>query len=143
MSAYPRFCFPYFFFCHTNPEAQTHAHRVNTLSGHYTNGANEKVCTLTGLLWELNPGPLAPRARIIPHDQAASCRFDDVLCRRCCREHAVVCERSRRLTYTNIATQMRGLGFSNGFRSGYSSELALQSVKTDRAGNHSVFKRLR
>jgi len=55
----------------------------------------------------------------------------------------VVCERSRRLTYTNIATQMRGFVFSNGFRSGYSSELAFQSVKTDRAGNHSFFKRLR
>ena len=25
-----------------------------------------------GLLWELNPGPLAPEARIIPLDQAAS-----------------------------------------------------------------------
>ena len=24
-----------------------------------------------GLLWELNPGPLAPEARIIPLDQAA------------------------------------------------------------------------
>ena len=27
-----------------------------------------------GLLRELNPGPLAPEARIIPLDQAASCR---------------------------------------------------------------------
>ena len=26
-----------------------------------------------GLFWELNPGPLAPEARIIPLDQTASC----------------------------------------------------------------------
>ena len=29
------------------------------------------LCALRGLLWELNPGPLAPEARIIPLDQAA------------------------------------------------------------------------
>ena len=28
-----------------------------------------------GLLRELNPGPLAPEARIMPPDQAASCKF--------------------------------------------------------------------
>ena len=28
-----------------------------------------------GLLWELNPGPLAPEARIIPLDQTADCAY--------------------------------------------------------------------
>ena len=60
-------------FCHTNPKAQTHAHRVNTLSGHYTNDANEKVCTFTGLLWEMNPGPLA--LQTVKRDRASNLCF--------------------------------------------------------------------
>ena len=32
-----------------------------------------------GLLWELNPGPLAPKARIVPLDQAANWRCEVVL----------------------------------------------------------------
>ncbi len=31
------------------------------------------TCTNKGLLRELNPGPLAPEARIMPLDQAAMC----------------------------------------------------------------------
>ena len=37
------------------------------------------VPIFAGLLWELNPGPLAPEARIIPLDQAANWRCDVVL----------------------------------------------------------------
>ena len=32
-----------------------------------------------GLFWELNPGPLAPEARIIPLDQTASCVLHDII----------------------------------------------------------------
>ena len=39
-----------------------------------TIAANSLGFRTKGLLWELNPGPLAPEARIIPLDQAASCQ---------------------------------------------------------------------
>ena len=32
---------------------------------------NAKGCCAQGLFWELNPGPLAPEARIMPLDQTA------------------------------------------------------------------------
>ena len=60
----------------------------DTLSGSVCQGSRQMK---PGLLWELNPGPLAPKARIIPLDQAASCRCEDLCWRRRCSEHAVVC----------------------------------------------------
>ena len=106
----------------------------DTLSGSVCQGSRQMK---PGLLWELNPGPLAPKARIIPLDQAASCRCEDLCWRRRCSEHAVVCERSRRSMYTSIATQMPGFALSMVFvASGLSSELTFHNVERDRASNH-------
>jgi hypothetical protein len=37
----------------------------------YLPSVNKIVFFMKGLFWELNPGPLAPKARIIPLDQTA------------------------------------------------------------------------
>ena len=35
----------------------------------------KKLCIKLGLVRDLNPGPLAPEARIIPLDQRANCKI--------------------------------------------------------------------
>ena len=44
------------------------------------------VCRQNGLLRELNPGPLAPEARIMPLDQAANNAYRIIGCHKRCEQ---------------------------------------------------------